>query len=121
MEDATSELFNAIRKATSRATDDDIRESIRLGNKCAPDVYGRFPWDRSERRGKPVGMSKAGLGAFVYAVLSCGGGITNFFCLHPTTHNAGVFVRVHLSIKQKQHLEETTPYRFDPPPFAKVN
>jgi hypothetical protein len=120
-EKSKEELFEEIRKTASKATDDDILNAIEAGNVYHPDVYGRFPWDRSERRGKIVGMSKASLGNFVYAVLSCGGDITNFFCLQPSYRNASVYVRVHLSMKQKSFIEETTEYRFDPPPVISVS
>lgn len=92
-----------------------------MGNKYDPDIYGRFPWDRSEARGKPLGLSKAGLGEFVYAVLSHGGDVTNFFVMWPKYHNSAVFARVRLSVEAKKAIEATTPYRFDPPPVAHVN
>ena len=98
-----------------------IEQARALGNQYDCDVYGRFPWDRSERRGKPLGLSKAGLGAFVHAVLSHGGDITNFFCLYPGYHNSAVFARVKLTIEAKNAIESETPYRFDPPPVVNLN
>ena len=92
-----------------------------MGNKYDCDVYGRFPWDRSERRGKPVSMSKGSLGAFVHAILSNGGDITNFFTLDYTYPRASVFTRVFLSLDAKAKIEADTEYRFDPPPVAHVN
>ena len=92
-----------------------------MGNEYDPDIYGRFPWDRSERRGKPLGLSKAGLGEFVYAVLSHGGDITNFFVMWPKYHNSAVFVRVKLTVAAKAAIEEKTPYRFDAPPVVNCN
>lgn len=115
------DMFAAMRLVTSRATDQAIYAAIDLGNQYAPDVYGRFPWDLSERRGKQVGLSKAGLGAFVYEILSCGGGIDSFFCMAPTYKNSSVFIRVHLSMAQKEYIEENTKYRFDPPPIVSVS
>ena len=98
----------------------EIEQARELGNRYDPDVYGRFPWDRSERRGKPLGLSKSGLGEFTYAVLSHGGDVTNYFVMYPQYHNSAVFVRVKLTIKAKAEIEEKTPYRFDPPPVASV-
>jgi hypothetical protein len=98
-----------------------IEEARLLGNRYNPDVYGRFPWDRSERRGKALGLSKTGLGEFVYAVPKNGGDITNFFCLAPQYHNSSVFPRVWLSMGAKKTIEAETAYRFDPPPVADVS
>lgn len=113
-------IFARLRGVTSKASDADINEAIDLGNICEPDVFGRFPWQRSERRGKAVGLSKAGLGNFVYAVLLSGGTITSFFVLTPT-QNAGVYSMVRLTVAQKRKIEETTEYRFDPPTRVCVN
>ena len=99
----------------------EIEEARALGNKYDCDVYGRFPWDSSERRGKMLGLSKAGLGAFTFAVLSHGGDITNFFCMHPQYHNSSVFARVKLTVSAKNAIEAVTPYRFDAPPVAHLN
>lgn len=92
-----------------------------MGNRYDCDIYGRFPWDRSETQGKPLGLSKAGLGEFVYAVLSHGGDITNFFVMWPQYHNSAVFARVWLSVSAKKAIEAKTPYRFAAPPVAHVN
>jgi hypothetical protein len=100
---------------------DDIAKARELGNQYNCDVYGRFPWDRSERRGKITSLSKASLGEFCYAVLSVGGDITNFFVFNKEYHRSSIFIRVHLSIAQKEKLEAETGYRFDPPPYAKTN
>jgi hypothetical protein len=108
-------------KQPTRATEEDIAKARALGNVYDPDVFGRFPWDRSERRGKQLGLSRTALGEFANAVLSSGGDITNFFVMHPTVKNSSVFVRVHLTIQQREKLEKETPYRFDAPPVAKVN
>ena len=98
-----------------------IEQARALGNQYDCDIYGRFPWDRSEHRGKPLGLSKAGLGEFVYAVLSHGGDVTNFFCMYPNYHNSSVFVRVKLTVDAKNAIEGITPYRFDPPPVVHLN
>lgn len=105
---------------TTKATAEDIAQARELGNKSNPDVFGRFPWDRSEHHGKPLGLSKAGLGNFVYHVLSHGGDITNFFVMWPKVHNSAVFCRVWLTVDAKRRIEESTPYRFDPPPVVGV-
>ena len=98
-----------------------IAQARALGNQYDCDIYGRFPWDRSERRGKALGLNKAGLGEFVHAVLSHRGDVTNFFCLAPQYHNSAVFARVRLSIEAKQAIESETKWRFDPPPVAHLN
>lgn len=98
-----------------------IEEARQLGNRYDCDTYGRFPWDRSERQGKALGLSKTGLGEFVYAVLSHGGDITNFFVMWPKYHNSAVFARVKLSAEAKKAIEATTPYRFDAPPVVNLN
>lgn len=100
---------------------DDIVIARKLGNKYDVDLYGRFPWDRSERRGKPTSLSKSSLGEFCFAVLGCGGEINSFFAMMPSYPRSSVFIRVHLSIAQKDKIEAATPYRFDPPPTAKLN
>lgn len=100
---------------------DDITKARELGNQYNCDVYGRFPWDRSERRGKATKLSKASLGEFVHAVLSAGGDITNFFTLNKDFKGSSVFIRVFLSLAQKEKIEAETPYRFDPPPYVKLH
>lgn len=115
------EIRDHMKSVMSRVTDEDIDAAIEAGNEYAPDLYGRFPWDRSERRGKVVGLSKAGLGEFVYAVLSSGGEIASFFVMWPGVRNSAVFARVRLTMKQKEKLESETPYRFDPPPVLSLN
>ena len=91
-----------------------------LGNRYDCDLYGRFPWDRSERRGKATGLSKAGLGAFVYAVLMAGGDITSFY-VFSMTQGGAVFARVRLTLEAREQLEKDGPYCFDPPPCAHLN
>jgi hypothetical protein len=100
---------------------DDIAKAEALGNKYDIDLYGRFPWDRSEHRGKPTNLSKASLGEFCSAVLGCGGEISSFFVFNARYLRSAVFVRVRLSIAQKEKIEAETKYRFDPPPTVHVN
>lgn len=107
-------MSDAIRKKYAA----DIEEARKLGNQYDPDVYGRFPWDRSERRGKTTRLSKASLGEFTYAVLKGGGKISCIWPFQIQYKNCAVFYRVWLTIAQKKKLEEETEYRFDPPPTA---
>jgi hypothetical protein len=97
----------------------EIQQAKALGNNYFPDVWGRFPWDRSEHRGKPVHLSKKGLGDFVYHILKNGGDLTNFFML-ARIDRASVFVRVWLTLQAKAKIEAETAYRFDPPPTIKL-
>jgi len=99
----------------------EIIQARDMGNEYPPDYRGRFPWDRSERRGKATTLSKASIGEFCFAVLSCGGSVTSIWPFAPQYIRSSVFYRVHLSITQKKKLEAETPYRFDPPPVAKLN
>lgn len=98
----------------------EIEEAKTLGNDYPPDLYGRFPWDRSERRGKTTTLAKASIGDFVFNVLRCGGSVDSIYPFAPNYHRSAVMYRVHLSISQKKLLEETTAYRFDPPPTVKL-
>jgi hypothetical protein len=91
-----------------------------LGNIYDCDIYGRFPWDRSEHDGKKLTLSKSSLGEFCAAVLSHGGDISNFFCMWPDIPRSAVFARVKLSLDAKKAIEASTPWRFDPPPVVKV-
>lgn len=100
---------------------DDLVKARALGNKYDMDVYGRFPWDRSERRGKMTNLSKASLGEFCFAVLKCGGEISSFFVFNEKYLRSPVFVRVQLSIAQKELIEAETEFRFDPPPVPHLN
>lgn len=106
---------------TTKATEEDFAKARALKNVYDPDTFGRFPWDRSEHRGKKVGLTKKGLGDFVYAVLSVGGDITNFFVMWPDVRDSAVYTRVHLTIQQLEKLEKETPYRFDAPPVIRIN
>lgn len=99
----------------------EVEHAKALGNKYSVDMYGRFPWDRSERRGKMTSLSKASLGEFCFAVLGCGGEISSFFVFNHSYPRSAVFMRVRLSITQKEKIEAETPYRFDPPPVAHLN
>jgi hypothetical protein len=99
---------------------EDIEKARALGNQYDPDIYGRFPWDRSERRGKPTTLTKTVLGEFCYAVLSVGGELSSFWAFSPKYVRSSVFIRVQLTIAQKERLEAETPFRFDPPPVARV-
>lgn len=99
----------------------DILKAKELGNVYNVDLKGRFPWDRSERRGKTTSLSKASLGEFCFAVLSCGGEIASIWPFSPQYNRSAVFYRVFLSIAQKEKIEAETGYRFDPPPIAHVN
>lgn len=98
----------------------DIEKAKQLGNCYPVDLYGRFPWDRSERRGKTTNLSKASLGEFCMAVLSCGGEISSFFVFNRSYVRCAVYIRVQLSIEQKEKIEAETEYRFDPPPVVSV-
>lgn len=100
---------------------EDIKKARAMGNQYDVDIYGRFPWDRSERRGKPTTLSKASLGDFIHSVLSCGGEISSIWPFQPSYPRSAVFYRVRLSLAQKEKLEAETPYRFDPPPVARLN
>jgi hypothetical protein len=97
----------------------DIEKARALGNKYDCDVWGRFPWDRSERRGRGVSLSKASLGEFAYVVLSHGGDITNYFVMWPKVKRSAVFIRVKLTITAKEAIEAETAFRFDPPPVPR--
>ena len=99
----------------------EIAQARALGNQYDCDVYGRFPWDRSETRGRPLGLTKSGLGEFVFLVLSHGGDVTNFFCLYPQYHNSAVFARVKLSVAAKEAIETKSAFRFDAPPVVHLN
>lgn len=92
-----------------------------MDNEFDCDVYGRFPWIRSERNGKNLTLSKTGLGDFVYAVLSHGGDVTGFFAMYPKIRHSAVFASVRLTIAAKEAIEAETPYRFDVPPVLSVS
>jgi len=92
-----------------------------MGNKYDCDIYGRFPWDRSERNGRFLTLSKASLGDFVHAVLTHGGDITNFFVMNPKVPRSAVYARVFLTIEAKEAIERETTFRFTPPPVVKLN
>lgn len=98
----------------------DIEEAKKLGNHYPPDMYGRFPWDRSERRGRTTQLSKASLGDFIFPVLKCGGEVCSIWPFQPQYNRSAVFYRVRLSLAQKKKLEDETEYRFDPPPVARL-
>ncbi len=106
---------------TKESLEADTAEAVSMGNKYPCDVRGRFPWDRSERNGRQLTLSKASLGDFVYAVLSNGGDVSSFFCLNHNYSRASVFSRVRLSLKAKKKIEEDTAFRFDPPPVPHLN
>lgn len=99
----------------------DIEIAKTLGNGYDVDLYGRFPWDRSERRGKPTTLSKASIGEFCYAVLRSGGAIYEIWPFQPNYNRSAVYYRVRLSIAQKDKIEAETPFRFDPPPTVHLN
>lgn len=98
----------------------EIEEARKVGNKYNPDLYGRFPWDRSERRGKPTTLTKASIGEFCFAILSCGGQINEIWPFNPSYKRSAVYYRVHLTMAQKDKIETETPFRFDPPPTVHV-
>src|SRR3954466_6163770 len=89
----------------------EIEKARQLGNEYNVDIYGRFPWDRSEHRGKATTLTKASLGEFCMAVLSCGGEITSIWPFNPRYPRSAVFYRVRLSIMQKENIEAETEYR----------
>lgn len=100
---------------------DDYAKARALGNKYDCDVYGRFPWERSEREGKQTSLTKNSLGEFTFAVLSVGGDINSFFVFDHKYPRSAVFISVQLSIAQKEKIESETSYRFDPPPMIALS
>lgn len=100
---------------------DDVKIAREMGNQYDVDVYGRFPWDRSERRGRATTLTKASIGEFCYAVLKSGGEVASIWPFSPQYNRSAVFYRVYLSIAQKAQIEAETPFRFDPPPVVHLN
>lgn len=99
---------------------DDVAVAKALGNNYPIDIYGRFPWDRSELRGRATFLSKASIGAFCYAVLSAGGEISSIWPFNANYGRSAIFYRVRLSIAQKYKIEAETTFRFDPPPTVSL-
>lgn len=98
-----------------------IKLAREMGNQYDVDLYGRFPWNRAEHRGRPTTLSKASIGEFCYAVLRAGGEISSVWPFSPQYTRSAVFYTVRLSISQKIKIEAETAFRFDPPPVAHVN
>lgn len=99
----------------------DTAAAVAIGNEYPCDVRGRFPWQRSERTGRYLTLSKVSLGDFVFAVLSNGGDISSFFVLNHNYPRSAVFSMVRLSLKAKEKIEQDTEWRFDPPAVAYLN